>query len=622
MGKNEIAIKIGGEAGFGIKAAGLILGKAIFKSGACVFGYSEYPSLIRGGHNTYQMNVAAGAVASATMGVDILVALDKKTVDLDKDYVTDGGILIYDGDLAGINLKHAEAIDVPLVELSEKAGGIIARNMAALGAAMYLIGLGLNKILDEVAVAFRDKGQETMAMNKTAVELGYNYLKNKKIKPRFNINEWNLENKKSERDEIMTANEAAATGMIWAGCKFYAAYPMTPATSIMHVLAEKQRAANLVVHQTEDEISAIGAAIGAATAGARAATGTSGGGFSLMTEYLGLAAITETPLVVIEAQRTGPATGLPTWTEQSDLKFIINASHGEFPRIVIAPGDASEAMEMIQRAFGLAEVWQLPVIFILDKYLSESDFTVSDRERKKQEIKRVGFVSDKELASLRNYKRYKITNSGASERSVPGQKHGLAVFNSDDHDECGFSSDESVNRKKMMDKRFAKVKLIASELPEPIMYGPKEAELTIIGWGSVKGVVLDAMQEIKKSRNQEIKKSRNQEIKKSSSPISEAGYLRKEQTGQPKAENQENRDNKEVSFLHLIYIWPFPKKRVQAILNKAKNILLIENNKTGQLGELVRQETGVEIKNKFLKYDGRPFFREEIVGKINELMGQ
>ena len=594
-----MAIKIGGEAGFGIKAAGLILGKALFQSGAEIFGYSEYPSLIRGGHNTYQMNVANEPISSTTKRVDILIALDKKTIEADMKYLTDDGAVIFDG---ALEQRDKRLINLPLMELSKKAGGVIARNMVALGAGAYLVGLELSKLEEQVEKNFKNKGAEVLTMNRQAVELGYNFLKDKKVKKETDLAEWSLKSR-NKSDIIATANEATAEGMIWAGCKFYAAYPMTPATSIMHILAERQREEGLVVHQTEDEISAIGAAIGASVAGVRAATGTSGGGFSLMVEHLGLAAITETPLVVVESQRTGPATGLPTWTEQSDLKFIINASHGEFPRMVIAPGDAKEAAEMIQQAFSWAEEWQVPVIFILDKYLSESDFVWLDWESKKMAVKRVGFISDKELENLDNYKRYEITGSGVSKRAVPGQKGRVGVINSDDHDEYGFSTDESEERIKMMDKRFSKVKNMEAELPEPKLYGPESAEVTIVGWGSVKGPILDAMQEIRKSRNQ-VRQLPDLDIPSSGGRIALGAK------------------NSKVNFLHLNYLWPFPGRRVKAVLEKAKKVLLVENNKTGQLGDLIREQTGIEIKNRFLKYDGRPFFREEIVEKINSLIIQ
>ena len=572
MLNQEVVIKIGGEAGFGIKVAGLILGKTCFKTGLGVFGYSEYPSLIRGGHNTYQLNISKGNIFSATKKIDVLVALNRETVDFHRDELKEKGIIIYDGlELKDRDFKGVQLLDIPLSKLAEKAGGVLTRNIVALGAVMKVLGLDLELFNKELAEEFGDKGAKVVNMNKRAVKLGFEAAG--KIDKGIDVGSWKL-GKPDKNSYIMTANEATAHGMIQAGCKFYSAYPMTPATSIMQVLAGKQRDFNLVMHQTEDEISAIGAAIGASAVGVRAATGTSGGGFSLMTESLGLAGITETPLVIVEAQRPAPATGLPTWTEQGDLKFVVNASHGEFPRVVMAPGDALEAFYMVQEAFNLADKFQLPVIFLVDKLLSESDFVLSGVEVNKVKIKREGLVSDNELSRIKDYKRYEFTGSGISKRALAGQEGGVHVMNSDDHDEYGFSSEESETRIKIMDKRFNKLKLLESELPEPKLYGPKVADLTIVGWGSVKGAGLDALEELK--------------------------------------------DKLQVNFLHISYVWPFPAKRVGAVLARAKKVLLVENNKTGQLGDLIREQTGFEIKNKFLKYDGRPFFREEVVKEIKK----
>ncbi len=582
---HEVAIKIGGEAGFGIKVAGLILGKALFNNGLYVFGYSEYPSLIRGGHNVYQLNVSCQPIISATQRIDVLIALNQATIEKHQAEMNPGGVILHDNLTIGRRQsKGINLLELPLSVLAEKAGGLITKNIVALGAVMAVMNLDLDLFKKELEKEFIKKGRAVVKMNKAAAELGYKFILKQIKKEKLNLEKLDIKKcglglRNKGYNFIMTANEATAYGVIQAGCKFYSAYPMTPATSIMHVLAAKQKEFGMVVHQTEDEISAIGAAIGASAAGVRSATGTSGGGFALMNEHLGLAAITETPLVLIEAQRTAPATGLPTWTEQGDLQYVVHASHGEFPRVVLAPGDAEEAFYMVQQAFNWAEKFQLPVIFLLDKYLSESDFILEQLDLNKIQIKREGFLNDSKLLRKKDYKRYELTASGVSERALPGQAGGVHVINSDDHDEYGYSTEEAEMRKKMMDKRFNKVKFIQAELPEPKLYGTANAELTIVGWGSVKGPIVDALKMLA-IQEQDLK----------------------------------------VNFLHLTYVWPFPSKRVRAILGRAKNVLLVENNKTGQLGELIRQETGVEIKNKFLKYDGRPFFREEIVKAIFKLL--
>jgi len=574
MNKQEIVIKIGGAAGFGIKVSGLILGKTLFNNGLYVFGYSEYPSLIRGGHNIYQLNVAQHSVISATKKIDILVALNQETVDLHKDELNKDGIIIYDNlELAAKDFKDINLVQVPLTKLAEQAGGVITKNIVALGVVMAVLGLDLKLFNREIENEFKDKGEKIVAMDKQAAKLGYEAA----LKYSLKVQSWQLVNREDDNNFILTANEAVAHGMIQAGCGFYSAYPMTPATSIMHVLASKQRNFGLVVHQTEDEISAIGVAIGAATTGVRSATGSSGGGFSLMVENVGFTGIAEIPLVIIESQRTAPASGMPTWTEQGDLKFVLSASHGEFPRIVLAPGDAEEAFYMIQESFNLAEKFQVPVIFLLDKLLSESDFILENLDINKIKINRGDLLTENELTRKENYQRYEINKSGVSKRALVGQVSGVHIINSDEHDESGYSTEQAEMRQAMMDKRFDKVKLIQSELPEPKLYGDKNAEITLVGWGSVKGAVIDAMNELK-IKNDELK----------------------------------------INFLHITHLWPFPSKRVKAILEGAKNLLLVENNKTGQLADLIRQETGIEIKNRFLKYDGRPFFREEVIKEIKK----
>ncbi len=574
MHKNEVAIKIGGQAGFGIKVAGQMLGHALFKHGFFVFGYTEYPSLIRGGHNVYQLNVATDKIYSPTNKIHILICLNQQSLDLHQGELAIQAIVIHNNlDLSAIQNSDIFEINIDLDKLSEKAGSTLTRNVVALGAVGYLIGFNEDLLDKQLEKSFADKGNQVVEMNKKAFRLGYNFTAKQYQGKRFEL--FSESRQWPEQSFLMTANETTAHGIIQAGCKFYAAYPMTPATSILHILAQKQRKTSMVVHQTEDEISAIGSAIGASFAGLRAATGTSGGGFALMNESLGLAGITETPLVVIESQRTAPATGLPTWTEQADLQYAIHASHGEFPRFVISPGDAEEAFYMIGDAFNLAEKFQVPVIFLLDKHLSESDFINTDLNKSKISIQREGVAGGDELRGEGDYKRYQINPSGISKRALPGHAGGVHIANSDDHDEYGFSTEDAQIRVAMMDKRFSKVKEMLADIPEPILYGPKSAKLTIVGWGSTKRVVLDAIRELELSGK-----------------------------------------SRDVNFLYFSYIWPFHKIRVSKIFENQYNILLVENNKMAQLGALIKEQTGVEVKNKLLKYDGRPFFREEIVKEI------
>jgi len=298
---------------------------------------------------------------------------------------------------------------------------------------------------------------------------------------------------------------------------------------------------------------------------------TSGGGFALMNETLGFAAISETPLVIVEAQRTGPATGLPTWTGQGELLYAINASHGEFLRVVVAPGDADEAYESTIHAFNLADKYQIPVIILSDKYLSESPQTVNEFSTKGVTIDRGMILTQKELDKIKDFKRYEFTKSGISARSIPGQKGGVYQANSDDHDEYGYSCEEADVRNKIMEKRSKKMSLLIKDIPDPVIYGDKKAKKTIISWGSTKMTVMEAL-----------------------------------------------KDLKDVRFVHMQYMFPFPVEFFNKNI-KAEDTIIIEGNQTAQLKQLVRQQTGMNIEKTLLKYDGRPFYPKEIVKAANEL---
>ena len=374
---------------------------------------------------------------------------------------------------------------------------------------------------------------------------------------------------KVNKQIVISGNEAIALGAISAGLQFASIYPMTPISNILHVLAPLQEKYNFIYKQPEDEISAITMAIGASFAGARAMTASAGGGFCLMTEGYGLAAITETPLVIIEGMRGGPATGLPTWTEQGDLRFVLHAHQGEFPRIVLAAGDAEEAYHLTMQAFNLADKYQTPIIIVVDKQICESGFSNAPFNIENYKLSRGKFTTKKQS----NYKRYELSKDGISLRSVPGSGNQI-VANSDEHNELGYSNDEAKNRIDQMNKRMQKLATCAKEdMPAPKLFGPKNADLTIVSWGSNKGAILEALN---------------------------------------------NFNN--VNFLHLAWISPFPTEAVKKVLSKAKRVLNIECNSTAQMAGLIKEKTGIEIKNNLLKYNGRPFFPEEIIAKIKKIL--
>ncbi len=581
--KNRLSVKIGGEAGFGINVTGLMLTRSLSRGGLSVMDYVEYPSLIRGGHNTYLIRVDAEPVYAALASLNVLIALNKATVFLHEHELVDGGAILYDSDEVeldpGKDLQRQDIrlYGIPLESLALKhAGEKLMRNVVALGAFLGLTGYSLEILNGVIKDVFGDKGKHAVIeANLAAAAAGHAY-----VTEHFDAtDDYALEPLSDAPEQMaLTGAEAVALGAIQAGCTFYAAYPMTPATPVMQYLAAKQQEAGMIVRHAEDEIAAINLAIGAGFAGVRAMTGSAGGGFALMVEALGLAAITETPLVIVEAQRPGPATGLPTWTDQADLRFVLHSAQGEFPRVLLAPGDVEESFYLTHEAFNLAERYQLPVFVMIDKLLAESHFTAVPFDTSELEIDRGKMVSNAELANLdRRFKRYEITADGVSPRSIPGQDKGIYMANSDEHDGFGYSAEDAKVRIEQMDKRFRKLEKLRGDVPAAKLHGPKHAELTIVGWGSTKGAILEALKHLK-------------------------------------------HEGVKANFLQIVTVWPFPVNATTDVLGKASQTLLVEGNMTAQLGGLIREQTGIELPNKLLKYDGRPIYPEEVFHEAQEVL--
>jgi 2-oxoglutarate ferredoxin oxidoreductase subunit alpha len=574
---NSFNWKIGGEAGYGIISVGAMFSRAMLRAGFYVFDHAEYPSLIRGGHNTLEVSVSDQRIYASRRPINILVALNQETIDFHKNELSADAAIIYNSDNAKVEDREfpesTEVIGIPLDDLAVKAGAKeIARNVVALGASFGLLDLTFDALKNVIEFNFKKKGEQVINTNVAAALAGYNFIKNN-VKKEFN---YRAEPQKNPDRMILNGNEGIVWGAIQAGCKFVSAYPMTPASGIMQGIAKQSRKYNIVVKHTEDEISAINTAIGAAYTGVRALSASSGGGFALMVEAWGMAGMVEVPLVVVEAMRTGPSTGMPTWTGQGDLKFLLSASQGEFPRFVIAPGDVEQCFNLIQQAFNLAEKFQTPVMFITDKHLAVSHKWVENLDLEKVEIERGSIVAEKDLNRTDNYRRYIHTESGVSPRTLPGTKGGMHVANSDEHNEKGFSEEGAEERTKMMDKRFRKEEAARGDFPPPKIEGDKNADITLISWGSTRGTILEAMKVLKK-------------------------------------------EGKKVNFLQIVYISPFPVEEVKAVFKRAKKVAIVENNKTGQLAGWLREQTGLAPDFKILKYDGRPFFTEELVETIKEL---
>ena len=570
MDRDNIVWKVAGAAGEGIMSTGLLFSKTCARHGWYIFDYTEYPSLIPGGHNTYQVHAAKHPVFSQNLNVDVLAAINKDGLDFHLEELAANSVVLYDGQDDSINISEyrikGKAIDLPMVELARDVGGKeLMGNNVALGASIYLFGLDLNLLEEVISDVFGDKGKEVVDLNKKAASIGFQYMA-QKTRPILKV-----EKQPDVKHLTLTGNEAVCLGALAGGLQFYAAYPMTPSSSVLHYLAAcaKKTPTQIVVKHAEDEISAANMACGAAFAGTRAMVGTSGGGFCYMVEALGLCGVAELPVVFFEAMRPGPALGLPTWTAQGDLNFVLSASHGEFPRFVLAPGDAQEAFDIAKKSMELAEKYQTPVILLSDKYLAESRHTFKLDQTVFQNA-RFGLDFNPQIDDSGFYPRYELTDTGISKRSIPGFGWGPHLANSYTHTKYGLSSEESSDRKNQVDKRFRKMDLMTGEIPPQFWDVDLDAKITFISFGSTKGSLLAAKQILKK-------------------------------------------DNIPVSILNLSWLWPFPKDQVKKVIESSRNVVVIEGNYLGQLAGLIAQETGVMIKERYHRFDGRPFYPEEIV---------
>jgi 2-oxoglutarate ferredoxin oxidoreductase subunit alpha len=549
---------VGGEAGQGVQSVGFLLAKVFARGGYHIFADQDYESRVRGGHNFFRVRVSNGKVNAIAEDVDILVALDRDSIELHQPEVVTQGIIIFDGEkVKGVNGNNDSFFSVPLEKLAEeKTGAKLMLNTVALGAALAAVKYDLN-ILNTVLVDQFGKG-EVADRNIAAAKAGYDYVQSehkgnfRKIKPLSET-----------KRMLLTGNAAMALGAIAAGCKFMAAYPMTPASSIMEYMAAKSKDLDLVMVHAEDEIAAINMAIGAAYAGVRAMTATSGSGLCLMVEGIGLAGITETPIVIIDAQRPGPAVGLPTRTEQGDLQFVLHAHHGDFPRAVLAPATIEDAFWVMINAFNWAEKYQLPVIILTDQHLASSHATV-DRFDLSQVIIDRGLLFSEEENNPLEYMRHMVTRSGISPRAFPGLGKALVVTDCDEHDEKGHLTEDAGERTAQVQKRLRKIFPLKKETGTPKKYGSRGAETTLIGWGSTYGAIHGAVDILR-------------------------------------------REDASVNMIHLSELWPFPAKAVTNAVSRARNSYVIENNATGQLARLIKAETGYDVSGRILKFDGRPF---------------
>jgi 2-oxoglutarate ferredoxin oxidoreductase subunit alpha len=553
----DFNILIGGAAGQGVHAITTPLAKTLVRQGCRVLVVQSFESRIRGGHLFSKIRVADRPLISSREGVDLLVALNQETVQLHQDELAPNGIIIYDAsavkELPDQGLKLA--LD-PETLLPEQRAAEIAINAGACGAILGLLEVPLMPLMELLLEAFLAKGQEVVGWNHKAAAAGYrqaaavNYGRSlaemtPPASPRLLIN----------------GHEALALGALAGGLQFISGYPMTPWSSVLNAVGQRAAKWGVVVEQAEDEIAAINLALGASYAGARALTGSSGGGFALMVETLSLAGCSETPLVIVESQRIGPSTGLPTRTEQSDLSFVLSAGQGDFPRAVLAPGTPAQGFVLAARALNLADRYQCPVFLLTDQYFGDTNFTHEVTDFPEQvEIDRALELTP----GAGKYERYAITEDGISPRRLPGFGPELVVADGDEHTPDGHLTEDLQVRVQMHDKRLRKMAGLVRELRGITTAGPAEAPLTLACWGSSLGPVQEAV-------------------------------ARLNEAGTP------------ARMVHLSELWPFPAAAVSAALNDTKKLVMVEANATGQANRLLRQETGIKADHLVLKYDGAPF---------------
>lgn len=546
---------IGGAAGQGIDTTAAILEKLLKRSGYFVLTVRDFMSRVRGGHNFSLMRFDTKPVYSHSNRLDAIIAMDEETIALHQDQLKEGGFILCDSKLS---TEHSGAIKVDMAGMAKQLGNPRVAGIIAVGIILKLFGESLDGA-EEVLRAFVKP--QFVEINVKALQEGYQATETR----------FSHQNGTYQKHMLVSGSNAVTLGAVAAGLRFYAAYPMSPSTSIMETLAALGDEAGLVVEQAEDEIAAINMAIGASFAGARAMTGTSGGGFSLMVEALGLSGMAEIPLVVIDVQRPGPVTGLPTRTEQSDLRFVISASQGEFPRVVIALRNAEDAFYQTMRAFDLAEKYQIPVILLSDQYIGDATSTVAAFDPTKIQVASIEAQHKGEDA----YLRYQYTENGISPRLIPGMSKHLVAADSDEHDERGWITESAEVRTRMMDKRMKKLEGIQQDLQEPEFVGVENFETLLIGWGSTWGPIQEAVQQL-------------------------------------------NKDGGRYAALLFGDVYPLPQKSLLELAPKAKRMFNIEQNATGQFALLIREQTGITCTANILKYDGRQISAEEIVERVKK----
>lgn len=554
-------ILIGGEAGQGLVTIGGLLTKALIREGFDVVVTQGYQSRIRGGHNSFEVYFALSEIYSPAEKIDLLVALDEETIEIHKNFLSENSLVIADQSY----LKSMEGLGIPYKDISSQRNA----NIVAFGVVCSLLEIDKDTALGIVESDFGKKDPEVLKNNEDAFNNAYDWAVSKEIK----IDHPSAPSAKSKR-LMLNGNDAIALAAMSAGMKFFSFYPMTPSTSIGLTLAANAGKMGMVVEQAEDEIAAINMAIGASYAGAPSMVATSGGGFALMTEGVSLAAMTETPIVIMVGQRPAPATGLPTRTEQGDLEFVLHSGHGEFGRAIFAPTSVEECFLLTRKAFELAEKFQGPVFVLSDQFLADSFRAVSPFDVASLSPITVGASN---WSGNEVYKRFHLSENGISPRLLPGMSEHLVVVDSDEHTEDGHLTEDLHIRNLMVEKRLKKLEGLKKEVIAPKYLGNDKSDILFVTWGSSFGAVYDSIKILKKR-------------------------------------------GVDCAVLSFSQIWPLVIDGFLHYLKNARQVVGVEGNATAQFARLIRRECGFEINKNILRYDGLPITAQYIVEKLEKIV--
>ncbi len=609
----RVSLKIVGASGQGINSVGEIVAKGLKRGGYCVFGYREYPSLIKGGHASYQLDASPERIESTELNVDVLITLNHHGLEMNLHEIKKGGLLIHavpgwkfaPADESLLKEKKIRVIELPVDSILKKmnAKPILGNVLIA---AFVWAACGQDKDLLKTLVGEKfAKKKNLLDANMRCIEEGFAFHQRAESRGQMAEGDQNTAVSSLPSDIssvhvrfpppsdqwkqhlLVTGSHAMGLGAVHAGVRFYAGYPMTPSSPLLSYIADLQNKTGMVIKQAEDEITAAQMASGAMFMGTRALTGTSGGGFDLMSETVSLNGIIENPTVIILAQRPGPATGLPTWTAQGDLLLALHCAHGEFPRCVISVSDSQDAFDLMPVAFNIAEEHQISVIVLTDKQIAEALYTQAPYDQTRAAVYR-GIVTDPaELKKLKSTDRFDVhAKNGISPRWLPGTEAATYNAQGDEHNGEGTVDESAENGRLQMEKRLKKGEFLKKALPEPELFvagsrgatSDVELDLLLVGWGSTKSVMLDVLM--------------SDELK-----------------------------GKKVGYLHCTYLWPMKTERFEALLKKVPKTVLVETNALGQLGMVLQLACGAQIPDRILKYDGRPFYYDELLRLIAGRLG-